>query len=104
LSPPRLGRGAKPASSRSSSSGSRSIPARGGARGVYVQSPKSDIYVAMLGIALGAIVLGCLLLIILMGRYEFQMKPTALETRSAPAALAVALDRAPAFDRIGLRA
>ena len=33
-------------------------PAGGAAGGVLVQSPKSDIYVAMLGIALGAIVIG----------------------------------------------
>jgi hypothetical protein len=39
-----------------------------------VQTPKSDIFVAMLSIALGAIVLGCLLLILLLNRYNFQLK------------------------------
>ncbi len=56
--------------------------ARGGAanapRGVYVQKPKSDIYVAMLGIALGAILLGCLLLLWVWYGYGWQTKPTVL--------------------------
>jgi hypothetical protein len=46
----------------------------GGRPGVFVQTPKSDIFVAMLSIALGAIVLGCLLLILLLNRYNFQLK------------------------------
>ena len=36
--------------------------AGGGRPGVFVQAPRSDIYVAMLGVALGAMILGCLLL------------------------------------------
>jgi hypothetical protein len=55
--------------------GARSAPA--GARGVYVQAPKSDIYVILLGISLGAILLGCLLLGLVMNRYDFKTKPTA---------------------------
>jgi hypothetical protein len=45
---------------------------------VFVQTPKSDIFVAMLGIALGAIVLGCVLLIVLLKRYDFQTKAAML--------------------------
>ncbi len=54
----------------------RSAPA--GGRGVYVQAPKSDIYVVLLGISLGAILVGCLLLGLLMNGYGFQRKPTVM--------------------------
>lgn len=50
--------------------------APGGARGVFVQAPKSDIYVVMLGISLGAILLGCLFLGLVMNAYDFTVKPT----------------------------
>ena len=46
--------------------------------GVLVQSPKSDIFVVMLGIALGAVVLGCILMLIMFGRYSFSTKVSAL--------------------------
>lgn len=52
--------------------------ARPGQRGVFVQAPKSDVYVALLGVALGAILLGCLFLILLLNRYEFKTKAAAL--------------------------
>jgi hypothetical protein len=48
---------------------------------VLVQSPKSDIYVALLGVALGAIVIGCLLMAILFGKYGFSTK---VSTTTAP--------------------
>jgi len=41
--------------------------------GVLVQSPKSDIFVALLGVALGAIVLSCLLMFLLLWRYDFKV-------------------------------
>jgi hypothetical protein len=50
-----------------------------------VQSPKSDIFVVMLGIALGAIVLGCILMTIMFARYSFSTKVSSL---SAPAQVA----------------
>jgi hypothetical protein len=56
---------------------------------VFVQTPKSDIYVALLGIALGAMLLGCLLLLLILNRYEFKIKVSSL---AAPAAYAVAMD------------
>jgi hypothetical protein len=40
--------------------------------GVLVQAPKSDIFVAMLGVALGAIVLACLLMVLILWRYDFK--------------------------------
>ena len=63
---------------KSSRGASRPAAARGGAggRGVFVQTPKSDIFVVMLGIALGSIVLGCLLLLLLLNRYEWSLTAT----------------------------
>jgi hypothetical protein len=61
---------------RSSTRGS-STPARGsrpaGRPGVYVATPKSDIYVALLGVALGAMILATLLLVVLFGKYDFKI-------------------------------
>ena len=54
---------------------SRPAP-RGGAaggRGVFVQTPRSDIFVVMLGIALGAILLGCIFLLLILNRYEWAL-------------------------------
>jgi hypothetical protein len=94
LSPPRSGRGASRPAARSSGR-----PA--GARGVFVQTPKSDIYVTMLGIALGAIVLGCLLLVLLLNRYEWQIKAAAIGGNT-PHLASISSDRAEA--RTGLAA
>ena len=52
--------------------------ARTGRPGVFVQAPRSDIYVALLGIALGAMSRGCLLLVLVLNRYEFKTKAAAL--------------------------
>jgi hypothetical protein len=41
---------------------------------VFVQTPRSDVYVAMLGVALGAMVIGCLLLVLILKRYDFKTK------------------------------
>jgi len=66
---------------------------------VFVQTPKADIYVTLLGISLGAMVLGCLLMILLLGRYGFSTKVSALTP--APASIehtarsALALNVAP---------
>jgi hypothetical protein len=38
--------------------------------------------VALLGIALGAMILGCLLLVLILNRYEFQTKVSALNPAS----------------------
>lgn len=71
--------------------GSRAAAPRASQRGVYVQQAKSDIYVAMLGIALGAIVLGCLLLVLVWGRYEYKTTISATSaTPSAPLATSLA--------------
>jgi hypothetical protein len=39
-----------------------------------VQSPKSDIYVVLLGVSLGAIFIATILMIILFSRYSFSTK------------------------------
>lgn len=49
-----------------------------------MQSPKSDIYVALLGVSLGAIIVSTLLLAILFSGYGFSTKVSA----AASAALA----------------
>ena len=66
----------RPRSARAASARGRARP-RPAARGVFVQTPKSDIYVALLGIALGAMVLGCLLLVLILNRYGFKTKVSA---------------------------
>jgi hypothetical protein len=55
---------------------------------VLVQSPKSDIYVAMLGIALGAIVIACLLMTILFSKYSFSTKVSGFTVPSQAATFA----------------
>jgi len=59
---------------------------------VFVQTPRSDVYVAMLGVALGAMVLGCLLLVLILNRYEFKIKAAARTTAPASTALAALLE------------
>ena len=57
----------------------KATPARGGGArsagrpGVFVTTPKSDIYVALLGVALGSMILAVLLLVLLMGKYDFKI-------------------------------
>jgi hypothetical protein len=58
----------------SSAAPSRSAPAQGRRPGVLVQSPKSDIYVAMLGISLGAIIIASLLMVLIFSQYGFSTK------------------------------
>jgi len=65
------------ASSRGSSPSTTTRAAASRPRGIVVPSPKSDIFVVLLGISLGAIVLGCLLMILLLARYGFSVKVSA---------------------------
>jgi len=46
--------------------------------------------VALLGIALGAMILGCLLLLLILNRYEFKTKVSAMTTPVATAQAALA--------------
>jgi hypothetical protein len=63
---------------RSSARGS-SAPARGGRSagrpGVYVATPQSDIYVTLLGVALGSMLISIILLTLRLSQYEFKITP-----------------------------
>lgn len=83
----------------------RSAPARGasaaagraagGRPGVFVQTPRSDIYVALLGIALGAMVIGCILLALVLKRYEFSVKAAWINAPASTPAPAPGLEITP---------
>ena len=60
--------------------------------GVFVQTPKSDIYVALLGISLGAMLLGCILLALVLSRYDFSIKVSRRAESTAAEALALAIN------------
>lgn len=87
---------ARSATSRGASSGGR---APAGRPGVFVQTPKPDVYVAMLGVALGAMILGCLLLILILNRYGFSTK-AAMLNGPAPTAIASLLEKS--ADRVSV--
>jgi hypothetical protein len=79
------------ASSRGSSApaaSSRSAAPAARRPGVLVQSPKSDIYVVLLGISVGAIVISCILMLILFSRYEFKTKAASLSPPVSATAIA----------------
>jgi hypothetical protein len=79
------------ASSRGSSApaaSSRSSAAAPRRPGVLVQSPKSDIYVVLLGISVGAIVISCILMLVLFGRYDFKTRVSSLPPAASAAAIA----------------
>jgi hypothetical protein len=61
-----------------------------------VPTARSDEYVVLLGIALGAIVLGCLFLVLVLNRYEFKTKVSARTPSAAPIAALAALEKNPA--------
>ncbi|MGE3818937.1 MAG: hypothetical protein AB7I30_05835 [Isosphaeraceae bacterium] len=79
----------RPRSAPASKASRASRPTGGGARGVYVQAPKSDVYVVLLGVAFGAMLIGCLLLLLIWNRYGFSTKATASRP-STPASIALA--------------
>ncbi len=83
MSRPRSGRGAN-------AGGAGARPAT--QRGVYVQTPKSDIYVALLGVALGAMILGSLLLVLVLNRYGFSTKVSATAPGTLPSLVLLAPD------------
>ncbi|WP_165064612.1 hypothetical protein [Paludisphaera rhizosphaerae] len=75
----------RPGSNASSASRATATPR---ARGVLVQAPKSDIYVALLGIGLAAVIIACLLLALVMMRYEWRVSAAF----AAPTPTAIAAD------------
>jgi len=54
-----------------------------------VQAPRSDLFVVMLGISLGAIVLGCLLMFLIWSSYGFETRVSALSAPAAPQAVSL---------------
>jgi hypothetical protein len=55
---------------------------------VYVPAQKSDIYVTLLGISLASILIGCLLLGLVMARYDFKRSAKAGFMMPLPASAA----------------
>ena len=60
-------------SSRGSSASTTTRAAGPRRPGVLVQSPRSDIFVTLLGISLGAIVVSCLMMILMLSQYGFSV-------------------------------
>lgn len=61
------------AAAKPKASSSRGAARPGGRPGVFVTTPKSDVYVALLGVALASMILAILLLVMLLGRYDFKI-------------------------------
>lgn len=76
-----------PSSRGSSTTRAAATPARRPG-GVLVQSPKSDIYVALLGVALGAIIVSCLLMVMLFSNYGFSTKVSSVASLPSDTRLA----------------
>lgn len=55
----------------------------GAGRGVVLQKAKSDIYTVMLGIALTAIIIACILLWLEWKRYEYDLKASGYRATAA---------------------
>ncbi len=77
MSPPKSGRGASSTGRQAAVRTARPTARPAGGGRVLVQAAKSDIYVAMLGVSLGAIILACLWLLLVLSRYEFKVKAVA---------------------------
>jgi hypothetical protein len=80
---------AKPAKATAKPARVAKASAAGRPRGVYVQQPKSDVYVALLGLSLFCMLLACLFLFLVWSRYELKTKPTAQLTSTNAAGLLV---------------
>ena len=79
----------RPRSVRGASSAAPVRGVGGGGRGVYVPTAKNDIYTALLGLALAAMIIGCILLVLILEGYDFKTKVSvAIPPPAAQAALA----------------
>ncbi len=77
----------RPRSVRGASSAAPVRGVGGGGRGVYVPTAKNDIYTALLGLALAAMIIGCVLLVLILRNYDFKTKVSApIPPPAAPAA------------------
>ncbi len=79
MSRPRSGRGANTPAAKPT----RGRAAAGGRPGVFVQTPQSDVYVAMLGVSLASLLIGAILLALIMRSYEWKTKVAAHPTFTA---------------------
>jgi hypothetical protein len=82
----------RPKSSRAASKKPAGRGADAGRAGVFVQKPKSDIYVVLLGVSLGAVLIGCLFLILKMNQYNWETKASMASPPAGPALLAATDD------------
>jgi hypothetical protein len=95
LSRQKSGRGSSPAPAKAKAAKPKaarpkaaSTAAAARARGVYVQTPRSDVYVTLLGLSLGAMLLACLFMFLVWSKYEMKTKPTASLAQASSTALA----------------
>jgi hypothetical protein len=86
LSLQKSGRGAKGAKSakpaKRGASGKATTGKASGARQVYVQTAKNDVFTYLLAVSLGAIFIGVIFLVLLLNRYEFKTKVAGIEPAS----------------------
>ncbi len=87
----------RPRSAGRPNAGGNRAPAQ---RGVYVQTPKSDIFVALLGVALAAMFIGCILMFLVLNRYGFSRKVTLRSPATTPA-FALADSASAKIEKIG---
>lgn len=65
---------AKPAKRGASGGGRGAARPAGGARQVYVQTAKNDVFTYLLAVSLGAIFIGIIFLVLLLNKYEWKTK------------------------------
>ncbi len=75
--------------------GSSAQRAVAGGRQVMVPTARSDVYGSLLGVALGTILIGCILLALVMRRYDFKVTAPKLAALTVPTATGATLAPAP---------
>lgn len=77
--PDKAAKPAKAAKAGKPAKGGRTAAGRPAGRpGVFVQKPKSDVYVALLAIALASILIGSLLLVLKLKDYDFKLQAASI--------------------------
>ena len=76
-------------SSRGSSRTATPRPAAPRRPGILVQTPKSDIFVVMLGVAFAALLISCILMLLIWWRYDFKINAKLADNRQAPSQVAI---------------
>jgi hypothetical protein len=90
LSLQKSGRGAKAAKSakpakpaKRGSAGKAASGKASGARQVYVQTAKNDVFTYLLAVSLGAILIGVIFLLLILNRYDWKTKVAGIQPASA---------------------